>query len=135
MDYEVGYGKPPKHRQFKKGQSGNPRGRPKGVLNMAAVLERMLRKKVNIRENSKNKVMTKLEAAVNQLINKAATGNLRAVHLLTVLVRSAEERAVQDDPVTLVSTEIDERVVLSILKRIESTEKEDTKNEAEHNSE
>ena len=30
-EYEVGYKKPPKEGQFKKGQSGNPRGRPKGT--------------------------------------------------------------------------------------------------------
>ena len=28
-DYEVGYGRPPSHTQFKKGLSGNPKGRPK----------------------------------------------------------------------------------------------------------
>jgi hypothetical protein len=28
--YEVGYGKPPRRTQFRKGQSGNPGGRPRG---------------------------------------------------------------------------------------------------------
>jgi hypothetical protein len=27
-DYDIGYGKPPEGRRFKKGQSGNPSGRP-----------------------------------------------------------------------------------------------------------
>lgn len=42
--YEVGYGKPPRHSQFKKGQSGNRKGRPKGALNSAVHVcdERML---------------------------------------------------------------------------------------------
>jgi hypothetical protein len=30
-EYEVGYGKPPKHSRFKKGKSGNPQGRSKGT--------------------------------------------------------------------------------------------------------
>ena len=30
-DYEVGFGKPPKSKQFRKGKSGNPKGRPKGA--------------------------------------------------------------------------------------------------------
>lgn len=33
-DYSVGKGKPPKHTQFKPGQSGNPKGRPKGSNNL-----------------------------------------------------------------------------------------------------
>ena len=35
-DYEIGYGKPPKDTRFRKGQSGNPKGRPKGAKNKGA---------------------------------------------------------------------------------------------------
>ena len=35
IGYEVGYGRPPQHTQFRPGQSGNPAGRRKGVRNLA----------------------------------------------------------------------------------------------------
>jgi len=57
---DVGYGKPPQNFRFKQGRSGNPRGRPKGTLNMATVLARTLREKVVIDENGKRKTVTKL---------------------------------------------------------------------------
>jgi Family of unknown function (DUF5681) len=37
-DYEVGYGKLPRHTRFVKGQSGNPRGRPPGAKNLKTML-------------------------------------------------------------------------------------------------
>ena len=92
---EGGYCNPPKHTRFKKGQSGNPRGRPKGALNMATVLERTLREKIVIDVNGKRKTVTKLEAAINQLANKATSGELKALQLLAALVRSAEERGIK----------------------------------------
>jgi hypothetical protein len=61
---EVAYNKPPQNFRFKKGRSGNPRGRPKGALNMATVLARILRKKVIIEENGKRKEVSKLEATI-----------------------------------------------------------------------
>ena len=44
--YEVGYGKPPKHTRFQPGQSGNPRGRPKGTKNLKTDLEEELSERV-----------------------------------------------------------------------------------------
>ena len=77
--YLVGYGKPPIRSRFKKGRSGNPQGRPKGSLNFATVLLRTLREKVVIHENGKRRVITKLEASLKQLVNKATAGDLRAL--------------------------------------------------------
>ena len=92
---QVGYGRPPKHTRFKSGQSGNLKGRPKGTLNMATVLARTLRARVVVNENGRRKTITKLEAAIQQLTNKAASGELKALQLLAGLVRSAEERTAQ----------------------------------------
>jgi Family of unknown function (DUF5681) len=60
---------------------------------MATVLERALRDKVVINENGVRKTVTKLEAAVKQLVNKAASGDLAAMRQLNALVGSAEIEA------------------------------------------
>jgi len=88
---KIGYRKPPKATQFKKGQSGNPGGRPKGRPNFAAELEKALRETVGITENGRRRTISKLEAAATQLANKAASGDLQAIHLLAIL-EPAEER-------------------------------------------
>jgi hypothetical protein len=124
----VGYGKPPEHTRFKVGQSGNPKGRPKGTPNMATVLARTLRAKVVVNENGRRRTITKLEAAIQQLTNKAASGELKALQLLAGLVRSAEERTAQTVIPTATLDEADEKVMLGILKRMESTQKESQEN-------
>jgi hypothetical protein len=116
-DYEVGFGKPPAGTRFKKGQSGNPKGRPKGTLNIASVLARTLREKVVVNENGRRKVITKLEAAVKQLVNKAASGDLYALRHLANLVASAEERAAQSPVAASSLSEDDQKVVQGILQR------------------
>jgi Family of unknown function (DUF5681) len=128
----VGYCNPPGHTRFKKGQSGNPSGRPKGSLNMATVLERTLREKVIIiNQNGRQKTVTKLEAALNQLIDKATSGELKAFQLLSPLVRSAEEREIQEPVANSALDEIDEKVVRGIMKRFEASRKGDQINEAD----
>ncbi len=127
--YDIGFGNPPEQTRFKKGQSGNPRGRPKGTHNMATVLERTLREKVVITEHGRRKNVTKLEAAIKQLANKAALGDLKGLQLLAALVRSAEERAIKTALPNSALDVADEKVVLEILNRLESASKGDEKDE------
>jgi len=81
-DYEVGYGKPPKDKQFQKGRSGNPKGRPQESRTSGTIVQRELRERVAVRENGCTKTITKREAILIQLINRATTGDLRAIKFL-----------------------------------------------------
>ena len=80
-ELEVGYKNPPKATQFQKGRSGNPSGRPRADPSIPAVFRRVA--KQTVRTNGQNgDRMTKLEASITQLVNKAATGDLRATKVL-----------------------------------------------------
>jgi Family of unknown function (DUF5681) len=129
----VGYCNPPEYSRFRKGLSGNPNGRPKGSLNMATVLERTLREKVVINEHGRSRTFTKLEVAVRQLIDQATSGELKALQLLSALVRSAEEREIHAPVASSVLDGVDEKVVLGIVKRIESNRKENQREEEQKN--
>src|SRR6266436_4739715 len=81
-DYEVGYGKPPRRTQFQKGQSGNPKGRPRGTKRLATLLNRALGQVVVVSEHGRQRRITMLEAIFAQLVTKAARGDHRAMQLL-----------------------------------------------------
>ena len=78
-EYQVGYRKPPQHSRFKKGQSGNPRGRPKGSQSAARLARRILSEKIVIKENGKRRTITRREAMLKQLANKGIMGDLRSI--------------------------------------------------------
>jgi uncharacterized protein DUF5681 len=87
-DDAVGYGKPPKHSQFKKGQSGNPRGRPKGRKTYRASFDDILNETVVVTENGRKKRMRKLELVLRQMMNKAAGGDYRAIKAMLSCCRA-----------------------------------------------
>jgi hypothetical protein len=91
-DEAVGYGRPPAKNQFRPGQSGNPRGRPKGARNLSSVIAATLNERVAVTENGRRRHITKLEAAVKQLVNRAASGEARATQLLFALVATNEAK-------------------------------------------
>lgn len=118
----VGYGTPPEATRFRKGVSGNPQGRPKGSLNVATVFIKTLREKVVINENGRRKTVTKFEAAVKQLVNKAASGDIRAVRQLLESARDAEAKqnaSVVQNPVV---EELDQEVIDGIMRRFNPVE-------------
>lgn len=78
-DYEVGYGKPPIHSRFKKGQSGNPAGKKRPKEAPGQIWQRLLQETVTVTESGRKRVMTKLELVLSQMINKAASGNEKHV--------------------------------------------------------
>lgn len=85
FDYDVGYKKPPVHTRFQTGRSGNPRGRPKGSNHFAA-LRRVLDQTVPVTENGRRKKVTKIEAAMTQLLNNAARGDAKAFQAIMKLM-------------------------------------------------
>jgi hypothetical protein len=86
-EHETGYAKPPKHGQFKKGRSGNPKGRAKGAKNLKTALEHELNTKVTLKEGGKIKTVSKTVALVKSTINKALGGDIRAAQLVTTLIK------------------------------------------------
>ncbi len=90
-DYPVGYGKPPKHTQFKPGQSGNPKGRPKGIRNLNTDLEEELSLKILVTEGGQQQQTTKQRAMLKSLFAKALNGDVRASGVLINLILGLEQ--------------------------------------------
>jgi hypothetical protein len=81
-DYEVGYGRPPKKTQFKKGKSGNPKGRPKRRLDVASTLERTLAEQIAIKDGEQMQEMSAGEAVLYKQVRKAMKGDQTAFDLV-----------------------------------------------------
>ena len=77
-----GYKNPPKEHHFKKGKSGNPKGRPRKRkqpssdpgLDLIASVHRELGKKISVQENGQHKEITKLDAFSAQLVAQSVNG-------------------------------------------------------------
>ena len=88
--YQIGYGKPPKSGQFRKGTSGNPAGRPKkGPPTFLHAFAKELRKKIQLKEGGKARWMAMIELIAKQYTAKAANGDTKAARLIMDLMRGS----------------------------------------------
>ena len=85
-DEQAGYKNPPKHTQFKPGQSGNPNGRPRGDRNLKRLLKSMLEEMIEVTENGETVLMTKQEALIRRLFADAIKGNAQSARLLVQIL-------------------------------------------------
>lgn len=87
--YEVGYSRPPKATRFQPGQSGNPRGRPRGAKNRKSIVGKVASEIQTVNGRS----MTTLEVMLMVVRNEAASGNVRAFAKLEKLLNRINPEA------------------------------------------
>ena len=99
--YEVGFGKPPKHTQFKKGRSGNPYGRPRKKPDLYGELTKVLREKVTITVDGQREKVTVQQALLLRLRDEALRGELWAQKLLQKIVGALPESGSEYDHIEM----------------------------------
>jgi Family of unknown function (DUF5681) len=111
-DYKVGYSNPPRHSQWEPGQSGNPKGRPKGTRNFKTDVQATLRAPVMVAREGKPRKISSQEAMLLRLRAKALNGDLRALDLGFQLARAYNN----DDLAASVSFASEDENVLRIYQ-------------------
>ena len=112
----VGYGRPPVGTRFQPGRSGNPRGRPKGARNLSTIIAAALSERVTVNENGRRRRIPKLDAAIKQLVNRAASGELRATQLMLALAQANETHPAQPDAER--TSDADAIVMAELVRRL-----------------
>jgi uncharacterized protein DUF5681 len=119
-EYEVGYKKPPKHTQFQKGKSGNPGGRRKPTTDLVTALQRTLGELITIREHGQTRRVTRLEAALHQMVAKATAGDIAAFRSLSALIQAYQQ---PHEPAPKTSAELEEadrKILAKIVAKFHS---------------
>jgi hypothetical protein len=111
----AGYKHPPKHSQFQPGHSGNPAGRPKNARNFQSELLEELREEIAIRENGRERLISKQRAVVKALVAAAMTGDMRAINVLVSIC--GRSFGLQSDDVDLAPTEDDIDIIEEFVGR------------------
>jgi hypothetical protein len=96
-NYVVGKGRPPLLTRWKPGQSGNPKGRPKGAKNMMTCFRQELNRKVAIKEGGKVRKVTLREAIAMTITNRALKGDAKLLPVMMAVDReisALEEREI-----------------------------------------
>jgi hypothetical protein len=126
-DEKAGYRRPPKRTQFKKGQSGNPAGRPKAPRDRRARVRKILDELVAVTENGRTSQRPVFEVAIKQLAKKGALGDLRAIRTMLDLVLEEDATAA---PAAYVPTENDAEIVRLFAARLRTLDPEENHDQA-----
>ena len=120
QDYDIGYGRPPKATQFKKGYSGNPKGRPKGSNNLSTDVKAILKTPVPITEGGKRRNVSTQKAMLLRLREKALKGDAKSIDRLVGLAGAYNNDALVTSNVAPLDGD-DEAVLNAFLARQHSS--------------
>src|SRR5450759_4826368 len=115
---KVGRGNPPKHTQFRKGTTGNPRGRPKGSKNLSTYLMEAARDHVTATVGGRTRKISKIQATTMQLATKAAGGDQAAMGKFLDWIDEIETRAAAVRPTQFPLSVPDIEVLRSAYERM-----------------
>jgi hypothetical protein len=131
--YEVGYGKPPRHTQFRKGQSGNPGGRPRRVPRerMKALALQEAYRSIAVKEDGRTIAVPAIQAILRSQMKLAAKGNVQAQRAVLAAVEAIERNnmeaariAAERQPVKYSYNEAARRIML-LLRLAEKEKKQE----------
>lgn len=117
-EYEVGFGKPPKHSQFQPGKSGNPAGRPKKSKNLKTILLEQLTEEIQVKQNGTRKKMTTQEAIVKSTLHNALNGDRTSQFKILEMILKVIGAEVEDDSSKIDFTEDEHALIERYQQRI-----------------
>lgn len=124
--YKVGRGKPPLQTRFKKGVSGNPKGRPSGSPGLNKLIRDTLLSSVPVRTEGGTKLMTKIEAIIHKQLEQAVKGNQRAaIQLMSLYAAAVPDQTDHAPEGTAPLTETDQAIIERFRTQILSGEGDD----------
>lgn len=117
-DYEVGYKRPPVRTRFQKGQSGNPKGRPKGTKNFKIDLQEELNERVAVTIDGRTKKISKQRLFMKTVFAKAIKGDARAGSMLVGMVFRFNDPSSGDLDLHVPFSEQEEEAWAELSKRL-----------------
>jgi hypothetical protein len=122
-DDKVGYRKPPTRTRFQPGESGNPKGRRKGNVNLKTDLRSELSERIHIREGERSLKVSKQRAMLKAMVAKALKGDARAATVVLMLVGRLFEPELAEEVPALTT---DDQAILErfLARRIADHERE-----------
>jgi Family of unknown function (DUF5681) len=115
----VGFGRPPAASRFKRGVSGNPKGRPKNSKNLKTLIRQALTAPISVQEGSHSRRVSKIEGVVLRQLQGALKGNDRSA---MAIIKMAIQMGFLEDPdnnsaEAPVLSASDERILADLIPR------------------